>query len=75
MYKYDERTGDMYRQPRFGKQIKEHIRWIDIRKWGETGQKLTIRAEGVNGNQCSFATDGNMKVQEIVDTIVKGLHL
>ena len=75
MYKYDERTGDMYRQPKFGKTIREHLKWVDIKKWGETGQKLTIRAEGFNGNQCSFATNGHMTIKDIVDSIVKGLHL
>ena len=76
MYKYDERTGDMYRHlnPRFNKPIKEHISWLDIKRTGTDGQRMTIRA-GARGRECSFATDGHMTIQDIIDTIVKGLRL
>ena len=78
MYKYDDRTADMYNHinPRFNKPIREHLSWIDIKRNGEpNGSRMTIRVGGVNGRQYAFATNGHMTFQEIVDEIIKGLKL
>ena len=77
MYRYDDRTGGMYQtiNPRFNKPIREHISWIDIKRNGDKGERMTIRAGGVNGRTCAFATNGHCTIQEIADTIIKGLRL
>jgi len=78
MYKYDDRTADMYKtpNPRFNdKPIREHLRWIDIHWLGDREQRMTVKAQGINGKEFTFATNGRMTIQEIIDTLVKGLKL
>ena len=77
MYRYDDRTADMYKHinPRFGKPIREHLSWVDIKRNGEHGERMTFRVRGINGREYCFATTGHMGVQEIVDNIKKGLKL
>jgi len=76
MYKYDERTADMYKHinPRFNKPIREHLKWVDIKRNGmPNGERMTVKAQDIKGNEFTFATTGHMGVQEILDTLIKGL--